>query len=110
MVQMACLQVIPNDPSFENQQRISQYYLSLDIDLSRIKTKSHLLKTIFDVLNVIKIPFPTLELNSQGQLKGYILYFLAGIFALERQNRIKIEYFVFLQAILVKLLGEAFYC
>jgi hypothetical protein len=65
----------PNDPSFENQQRISQYYLSLDIDLSRIKTKSHLLKTIFDVLNVIKIPFPTLELNSQGQLKGYILYF-----------------------------------
>ncbi|OZV66417.1 DUF2279 domain-containing protein [Winogradskyella aurantia] len=65
----------PNDPSFENQQRISQYYLSLDIDLSRIKTKSHLLKTIFDVLNVIKVPFPTLELNSQGQLKGYILYF-----------------------------------
>ena len=57
----------PNDPQFPNQSRTRQYYLSLDMDLSKIKTKSHLLKTIFDVLNVIKVPFPTLELNSKGR-------------------------------------------
>jgi len=65
----------PNDPLFLSQERIRQYYLSLDIDLSRIKTNSHVLKTIFDVLNLIKIPFPTLELNSNGRLKMHSLYF-----------------------------------
>lgn len=65
----------PDDPLFINQNRIRQYYLSLDIDLSRIKTKSHVLKTIFDVLNVIKLPFPALELNSKGRLKMHYFYY-----------------------------------
>ncbi|WP_431109533.1 DUF2279 domain-containing protein [Winogradskyella poriferorum] len=65
----------PNDPFFINQNRTRQYYLSLDIDLSRIKTKSHVLKTIFDVLNVIKVPFPALELNSKGRLKMHYFYY-----------------------------------
>lgn len=60
---------------FSNQNRIRQYYLSLDIDLSRIKTKSHLLKTVFGVLNVIKVPAPTLELTSDGQLMFHPVYF-----------------------------------
>ena len=65
----------PSDPLFLNQNRVRQYYLSLDIDLTRIKTNSHLLKTIFDVLNVIKVPFPTLELNSEGRIKFHYIYF-----------------------------------
>ncbi len=65
----------PNDPLYLNQNRIRQYYLSLDIDLSRIKTNSHFLKTIFDVFNIIKIPFPTLELNDNGRLKLHYIYF-----------------------------------
>tara|TARA_R110002051_G_scaffold178356_1_gene248174 strand:+ start:15824 stop:16729 length:906 start_codon:yes stop_codon:yes gene_type:complete len=64
-----------NELSFLNQNRTRQYYLSLDIDLSRIKTKSHVLKTIFDVLNVIKVPFPTVELNSIGRVKLHYIYF-----------------------------------
>lgn len=65
----------PDDPLFINQNRTRQYYLSLDVDLSRIKTKSHFLKTIFDVLNVIKVPFPALELNSKGRLKMHYIYY-----------------------------------
>lgn len=65
----------PNDPLFINQNRTRQFYLSLDIDLSRIKTKSHFLKTIFDVLNVIKVPFPAVELNSKGRLKMHYFYY-----------------------------------
>ncbi|WP_299521948.1 DUF2279 domain-containing protein [Winogradskyella sp.] len=65
----------PNDPLFPDQNRIRQYYLSLDIDLSRIKTNSNVLKTIFDVLNVIKIPFPAIELNSRGHVKLHYFYF-----------------------------------
>lgn len=63
------------DSEFLNQNRKRQYYLSLDIDLSRIKTNSHLLKTIFDVFNVIKIPFPTLELDGDGRIKWHYIYF-----------------------------------
>ena len=63
------------DPLFLNQNRKRQYYLSLDVDLTRIKTNSNVLKSIFDVINVIKVPFPTLELDSNGRLKGHLIYF-----------------------------------
>jgi hypothetical protein len=63
------------DPLFPDQNRLRQYYFSLDIDLSRIKTNSNLLKTVFDVFNLIKIPFPTIELNSQGRVKLHYIYF-----------------------------------
>ena len=65
----------PTDPLFPDQNRIRQYYLSLDIDLSRIKTNSRVLKTLFDVFNVIKVPFPAIELNSRGRVKLHYLYF-----------------------------------
>jgi uncharacterized protein YfiM (DUF2279 family) len=65
----------PNDPLFLNQNRTRQYYLSLDIDLSRIKTNSNLLKTVFSVFNLIKVPFPVLKLNSNGSVKMHYLYF-----------------------------------
>ena len=48
--------------------RYRQYYFSLDADLTRIKTKSKVLKSIFNCINIIKIPFPNLEL-SEGKLK-----------------------------------------
>ncbi|WP_406028341.1 DUF2279 domain-containing protein [Winogradskyella sp.] len=65
----------PNDLSVLNQNRTRQYYLSLDVDLTRIKTNSHVLKSIFDVLNVIKLPFPAIEINSNGRIKGHYIYF-----------------------------------
>jgi hypothetical protein len=55
--------------------RYKQYYLSLDIDLSRIKTKSPFLKTLLSFLNVFKIPFPALEYNSLGKLEWHWLHF-----------------------------------
>ena len=64
-----------NDALFPNQNRVRQYYLSLDVDLSRIKTNSRFLKTIFDVFNVIKVPFPAIELNSKGRVKLHYFYF-----------------------------------
>lgn len=64
-----------SDPLFLNQNRQRQYYLSLDIDLTRIKTNSHFLKTVFDVFNVIKLPFPAVELNSSGRIKWHSVYF-----------------------------------
>jgi len=65
----------PEDIAFPNQNRTRQYYLSLDVDLTRIRTNSHFLRTLFDVFNVIKIPFPALEINSEGRVKLHYLYF-----------------------------------
>lgn len=48
--------------------RYQQGYFSLDVDLTRIKTKSKLLKSVFSCLNIIKIPFPNLEL-SEGKVR-----------------------------------------
>ena len=55
--------------------RYRQLYVSLDIDLSRIKTKSKLLNTVLKTINFIKIPSPTLEFNSLNQIKFHPLFF-----------------------------------
>jgi uncharacterized protein YfiM (DUF2279 family) len=57
------------------QQEFRQFYLSLDIDLTKIETKSHFLKTIFSVFNTIKIPAPTLQYNDYNGLKAHFIYF-----------------------------------
>jgi hypothetical protein len=57
-----------SDGTIKTFNRYRQSYLSLDVDFTRIPTKSKLLKSIFSCINVIKIPFPSLEL-SEGKLK-----------------------------------------
>ncbi|WP_293872335.1 DUF2279 domain-containing protein [Flavobacterium sp.] len=56
-------------------KRYRQFYLSLDLDLTKIETKSHLIKTILTVFNSIKIPAPTFEIKSSGTTKYHFLYF-----------------------------------
>jgi hypothetical protein len=56
-------------------KRFRQFYLSFDIDFARIKTKSKFLKSIFSVINFIKIPAPTLEINGLGKSKFHFIYF-----------------------------------
>lgn len=52
-----------NQVSFD---RYRQFYFSLDVDLTRIKTKSQLLKTVFKTIGFIKIPAPAIEFNKYG--------------------------------------------
>lgn len=49
--------------------RYSQFYLSLDVDFTRIPTRSHLLKTVFSVINWIKVPAPAIEYNTMGKFR-----------------------------------------
>jgi hypothetical protein len=55
--------------------RYRQYYLSLDLDLPRIKTRSHFLKFILNGLNFIKVPLPTLEYNKEEGLIFHPMFF-----------------------------------
>ncbi|WP_407557657.1 DUF2279 domain-containing protein [Winogradskyella sp. 4-2091] len=64
-----------SDLNFTNQNRRRQFYFSLDVDLTKIKTNSNVLKTVFSVFNVIKVPFPALELSDDGRSKWHFIYF-----------------------------------
>ncbi|MGV9004846.1 DUF2279 domain-containing protein [Flavobacterium sp.] len=61
--------------SLPNKERFRQFYLSLDVDLTKIETKSHFLKTILTLFNTIKIPAPTFEISSLQGFKFHGLYF-----------------------------------
>ena len=67
--------VLINSIFLPEPKRIREFYLSFDIDLTRIETKSHLLKTFFSVFNTLKIPAPTLEVNGDGKFKWHAVYF-----------------------------------
>ena len=54
--------------------RYRQFFLSLDIDLTRIPTQSRLLKLLFGAVSWIKIPAPTLEVNTRGGVVFRPLY------------------------------------
>ena len=59
-------------PSF---QRYRQYFLSFDVDLTRIRTKSRALNNVFNVLGVVKFPFAAIEYNSTKEWKLHGFYF-----------------------------------
>ena len=48
--------------------RMKQWYLSPDLDLTKIKSQRKWMKTVLRVLNIFKIPAPALELNSRGKI------------------------------------------
>lgn len=56
-------------------QRYRQFFLSLDVDFTKIPTNSQFLKILFQGLNIVKVPFPALQYNTKGKLKGHWLYF-----------------------------------
>ncbi|RLD44273.1 MAG: DUF2279 domain-containing protein [Bacteroidetes bacterium] len=57
-----------------NTPRYRQYYLSLDVDWTRIPTKSKFLKTVFNLISFIKFPAPAIEFSSQGTIFHPIYY------------------------------------
>ena len=58
-------------PAFD---RYRQFYFGPDIDLSRIKTRSVLLKGLFKTFGFIRLPLPVLEFGTQG-MRFHPLYF-----------------------------------
>ncbi|WP_369412183.1 DUF2279 domain-containing protein [Hanstruepera marina] len=60
---------------FHVDEPYRQFYFSLDIDLSRIQTNSHVLRTLFDVFNMIKVPFPAVEFTDKNGITLHGIYF-----------------------------------
>jgi uncharacterized protein YfiM (DUF2279 family) len=74
-----------HDNTFESQgisynynsifKRERQFYLSPDIDLSRLKTKRKGVRALLIVANSIKFPMPTLEYHTGNGFKGHWVRF-----------------------------------
>lgn len=60
---------------FPYLERYRQWLFSLDIDFTRIHTNKKWVASLLSYLNVVKIPFPALELNRVDGLKFRPLYF-----------------------------------
>lgn len=45
-------------------QRVRRFYLSLDLDWTKLPVKKHWAKGLMQVLNIIKLPFPAVEFNN----------------------------------------------
>ncbi|WP_338760705.1 DUF2279 domain-containing protein [Bernardetia sp. ABR2-2B] len=52
-------------------ERHRQFLLSLDVDMTKIKTKSKFLKGLLGTINLLKIPAPALEYNKE---KGFVVH------------------------------------
>ena len=61
--------------SIPETQRYRQFLLSLDIDWTKIKTRRPFLKKVFNSMFMLKIPLPTIEFNTKGQIRGHGIYF-----------------------------------
>ncbi len=55
--------------------RYRRFFLSPDLAFSKIKTRSPLLKTLFLLLDAVKVPMPALEFNHPQGFKFHALYF-----------------------------------
>ncbi|MDX1954758.1 MAG: DUF2279 domain-containing protein [Chitinophagaceae bacterium] len=55
--------------------RKRQFYLAPDIDLTKIKTNSKLLRTLLQGLNSFKFPAPAFMVDSKGKGRFYLFYF-----------------------------------
>jgi hypothetical protein len=59
----------------ETYPRYRQWYLSPDVDLSRIKIRSRFLKTIVCMANIFKFPAPALVINGHGGVEWDWLHY-----------------------------------
>ncbi|MGE7775091.1 DUF2279 domain-containing protein [Chitinophaga sp. NPDC101104] len=60
---------------YSHIRRVRQFYLSADIDLTRIPTRRKGIKVLLQALNMIKIPAPALELTSAGRFRAHAIQF-----------------------------------
>lgn len=55
--------------------RTRQFFLSLDIDATRLGIRNRFLRAVLGAVNIFKFPAPALEITSRGRLRFHPLYF-----------------------------------
>ena len=60
---------------FPKLDRYRQYVFSLDIDFSKVQARRKWIKNVLRTVNLIKIPFPAIELNNIDGIRFHPVYF-----------------------------------
>ena len=55
--------------------RTRQFYLSLDVDLTRLGIRNRFLRMLAGAVNIIKVPAPALEITDRGAVRFHPLFF-----------------------------------
>jgi hypothetical protein len=55
--------------------RTRQFFLSFDVDFTRLPIRNRFLRTLAGAINIIKIPAPTLEITDRGRVRVHGVYF-----------------------------------
>lgn len=63
-----------NGKALPHFDEYTQFYISTDIDLRKIKTRNKIVNTIKNAIGFIKIPLPTVEFNSNSKTKYYLFF------------------------------------
>ena len=64
-----------NGKPLPHYDRVAQFYLSVDVDWTKIKTHSKVLRFVFKALSFIKVPAPALEYNHVDGLVFHPIFF-----------------------------------
>lgn len=64
-----------NHYDVNNFQRTRELYFSFDADLNRIRWPKKWMKTTAKILSFVKLPSPTIRIQSDGQVKLYPFFF-----------------------------------
>lgn len=63
---------IANPPAFD---RVGEFFLSLDLDVSKFKVKDKFLRTVLKAVNLVKVPAPAIGITTNGKLLLKPFYF-----------------------------------
>ncbi|OYT11880.1 MAG: DUF2279 domain-containing protein [Bacteroidetes bacterium 4572_112] len=63
-----------NSNKYSQYSRYRQYYISLDVDWTRIPTRSKFLKSFFNIISFVKFPAPAIEFSNGGTVFHAIYY------------------------------------
>jgi Predicted periplasmic lipoprotein (DUF2279) len=64
-----------NGEPLPDYERYSQYFLSFDVDLTKIKTNNETVRLLLNLVGYIKIPCPAVEFNRMDKVRFHWLYF-----------------------------------
>ncbi len=69
-----------NPPYYQGEplpdaNRVARYYLSVDVDWTRIPTHSKILRFVFKAFSFVKVPAPAIEYNKEEGVRFYAVFF-----------------------------------
>lgn len=64
-----------NGEPLPDYERYPQFFLSLDADLTKIKTRNETVRLLLNLIGFIKFPFPAVEFNRIDKVKFHWIYY-----------------------------------